>query len=597
MPMESKIYEFGSFRLNSAEKCLYQDGRPVNLTPKAVELLILLVDQPGELASKEVLIEKVWPGTFAEENNLSQQISALRKALGNPDAIETVPRRGFRFRLPVKVITTEPPERRLWARRSWLALPLAGIGAGAWWILRKPQQQPSIAVLPFLNLTGTHDNDFLCDGVTEQVIDGLAKMRGISVLARTSAFQYRDRPFDLRALGRRLGVEWILEGSIRRQGDTLRATTQLIRVADAMHVWSETFERPVAELYQLQDYVTERVVLQIRVQRIPRSKPRAAPDSEAYLAYLRGRYAWNQLSPKGYQEAIQYFEEATRRQPDFAAAYAGLADTYQRSALWESASPDESYGRARKAVDAALELDPTSPEAHSSKGLILLDYEFKFAEAERSLMRALELDPVNPTTHHRLSHVMIPQSRWRESRTYSEAALRYDPDNAPIRNHMGWHFYYAGQLDEGRQWMERVLEWKPALAGAHHFLALIRIELGDLQGAAISLKRSLELGGPNPERQGALGYVMGRQSNPVAAREIRGQLEQDSSKRYVSPQSFALIALGLGEIDEAFRQLAMAGEQHSSLMVNFRVDPLFASLRTDPRFNQIVSRCRLSIPQ
>ncbi len=597
MPMESKIYEFGSFRLNSAEKCLYQDGRPVNLTPKAVEILILLVDQPGELAPKEVLIEKVWPGTFVEENNLSQQISALRKALGDPDAIETVPRRGFRFRLPVKVITNAPRERRLWARRSWLALPLAGIGAGAWWILRKPQQQPSIAVLPFLNLTGTHDNDFLCDGVTEQVIDGLAKMRGISVLARTSAFQYRDRSFDLRTLGRRLGVEWILEGSIRRQGDTLRATTQLIRVADAMHVWSETFERPVAELYQLQDYVTERVVLQIRVQRIPRSKPRAAPDSEAYLAYLRGRYAWNQLSPKGYQEAIQYFEEATRRQPDFAAAYAGLADTYQRSALWESASPDESYGRARKAVDAALELDPTSPEAHSSKGLILLDYEFKFAEAERSLKRALELDPVNPTTHHRLSHVMIPQSRWRESHTYSEAALLYDPDNAPIRNHMGWHFYYAGQLDEGRQWMERVLEWKPALAGAHHFLALIRIELGDLQGAAISLKRSLELGGPNPERQGGLGYVMGRQSNPTAARDIRRQLEQDSSKRYVSPQSFALIALGLGEIDEAFRQLAMAGEQHSSLMVNFRVDPLFASLRTDPRFNQIVSRCRLSIPQ
>ncbi len=141
--------------------------------------------------------------------------------------------------------------------------------------------------------------------------------------------------------------------------------------------------------------------------------------------------------------------------------------------------------------------------------------------------------------------------------------------------------------------MERVLEWRPALAGAHNFLALIRIELGDLRGAATSLERSLELGGPNPERQGALGYVMGRLGNPVVARDIRGRLEEDSLKRYVSPQSFALIALGLGEIDEAFRQLAMAGEQHSSVMVNFRVDPLFASLRTDPRFNQIAQRCGL----
>ena len=595
--MEAKVYEFGAFRLNCSEKCLYQDGRPVNLTPKAVEILILLVGQAGELASKEVLIEKVWPGTFVEENNLSQQISALRKALGDPEAIETVPRRGFRFRLPVKISASAPPAQRVWARRSWLALPLAGLGAATWWVLRKPQRQSSIAVLPFLNLTGSSENDFLCDGLTEQVIDGLAKVQGLHVLARTSAFQYRGQRVDIRELGRRLGVEWILEGSVRRQGDTLRVTAQLIRAADAMHVWSETFERPVADLYQLQDYVTERVVLQIHAKRIPQGKPRTAPNSEAYLAYLRGRNAWNQGISKGYQDAIRYFEEAIHRQPDFAAAYAGLADTYWRSALWESALPEDSYGRARKAVETALELDPTAPEAHASKGQILLNYDFRFADAERSLKRALELDPVNANAHHWLSHVMIPQSRWQESRAYSEAAIRYDPDNTPIRNHMGWHLYHAGQFEEGRQWTQRVIEWRPKFAGAYHFLALIHIELADLRNAAASLKRSLEVGGPNPEYQGTLGYVMGRLGNPVAAREVRRELEEHSLKRYVSPRSFALIALGLGEIDEAFRQLAIAGEQHSSLMVNFRVDPLFASLRTDQRFHQIVRRCGLSITE
>jgi TolB-like protein/DNA-binding winged helix-turn-helix (wHTH) protein/Flp pilus assembly protein TadD len=593
--MEPKVYEFGAFRLNCSEKCLYQDGRPVNLTPKAVEILILLVGQAGELASKEVLIEKVWPGTFVEENNLSQQISALRKTLGDPEAIETVPRLGFRFRLPVKTRASAPPGQRVWARRSWLALPLAGLGAATWWVLRKPQRQSSIAVLPFLNLTGTSENDFLCDGLTEQVIDGLAKVQGLHVLARTSSFQYRGQRVDIRELGRRLGVEWILEGSVRRQGDTLRVTAQLIRAADAMHLWSETFEQPVADLYQLQDYVAERVVLQIHAKRIPQGKPRTAPNSEAYLAYLRGRNAWNQGLSKGYQDAIRYFEEAIRRQPDFAAAYAGLADTYWRSALWESALPEDSYGRARKAVETALELDPTAPEAHASKGQILLNYDFKFADAERSLKRALELDPVNANAHHWLSHVMIPQSRWQESRAYSETALRYDPDDAGIRNHMGWHLYHAGQFKEGRQWTERVLEWRPKHVGAHHFLALIQIELADLRSAAALLKRSLELSGPNPERQGTLGYVMGRLGNSVAAREVRRELEQDSLKRYVSPRSFALIALGLGEIEEAFRQLAMAGEQRSNLMVNFRVDPLFASLRSDQRFNQIVRRCGLNI--
>ena len=221
--MEPKVYEFGAFRLNAAEKCLYQDGRPANLTPKALDILILLVGQAGELVLKETLMDKVWPGTFVEENNLSQQISALRKLLGD-EAIETVPRRGFRFRLPVELIAIAPAERRSWARRSWLALPLAGLGAAAWWVVRKPQRQSSIAVLPFLNLTGNSDSAFLCDGLTEQVIDGLAKVQGLQVLARTSAFQYRSQPVDIRELGGRLGVEWMLEGSVRRQGDTLRVT-------------------------------------------------------------------------------------------------------------------------------------------------------------------------------------------------------------------------------------------------------------------------------------------------------------------------------------------------------------------------------------
>jgi len=591
--MDPKVYEFGRFRLNYSEKCLYQNGKPVNLTPKALEILIVLVDRPGELVPKEVLIEKVWPGTFVEENNLSQQISALRKVLGDPESIETVPRRGFRFRIPVTTVGP-PPRRHLWARRTLLALTLGGVGTATWWVLRLPRRQSSMAVLPFLNLTGNSENDFLCDGLTEQVIDGLAKVQGLQVLARTSAFQYRGQKADIREVSAKLGVEWVLEGSVRRQADILRVTAQLIRGTDNMHFWSETFERPVADFYQLQDYVTERVVLQIHLQRIPHAKPRAAPNSEAYLAYLHGRSAWSLGTPKGYQDAIRYFEEATRHQPDFAAAYAGLADAYWRSALWESTLPEESYGRAKQAVETALLLDPTSPEAHASKGQILLNYDFKFAAAERSLKRALELDSVNSNAHHWLSHVMIPQRRWRESRAYSETAIRYDPDDAPIRNHMGWHLYYAGQLEEGRQWTERVIEWRPKFVGAHNFLALICIELGDLNRAAASLKRALELFGPNPEFQGTLGYVMGRLGNPVAAREIRRKLEEDSSKRYISPRSFALIALGLGEIDETFQQLEMAAEQRSSLMVNFRVDPLFAALRGDQRFDQIVRRCGLA---
>ena len=488
--MEPRVYEFGIFRLNCSEKCLHQNGKPVNLTPKPLDILILLVEQAGELVTKEALIEKVWPGTFVEENNLSQQIAVLRKALGNAEAIETVPRRGFRFRLPVKPASIAPSGRHLWARRAWLAVLPAGLGTAAWWVLRKPQHHSSMAVLPFLNLTGSGENDFLCDGLTEQVIDGLAKVQGLHVIARSTAFQYRGQNVDIREVGGKLGVEWVLEGSVRRQGDTLRVTAQLIRATDNVHVWSETFERPVMELYQLQDYVTERVVLQIHLQRIPHAKPRAAPDSEAYLAYLRGRSAWNLGTPKDYQDAIRYFEEATRRQPDFAAAYAGLADTYWRSALWESALPEESYGRAREAVDTALLLDPTSPEAHATKGSILLNYDFKFADAERSLKRALELDPVNANAYHWLSHVMIPQSRWEESRAYTETSLRYDPDNPSIRNHMGWHLYYAGKLLEAREWTERVLEWRPKHAQAHYFLALIHIELAEFQSAAASLKRS-----------------------------------------------------------------------------------------------------------
>ena len=331
-------YDFGPFRLDSKSLVLLRDGAVVPVAPKALQTLLVLVENGESPVTKDDLMKQVWPDTFVEETNLTQQISLLRKVLddssGSASCIETIPKRGYRFTAALNPEVPVPRSRLHWFRIAAVCAAVASIGIAAYlWRSRAPlaDNSPAIAVLPFVDMSEDKSQEYFTDGLTEELIDALAKAPGLRVAARTSSFAFKGKQQDVRTIGRTLQVAMVVEGSVRQTGDRLRITAQLNSVKDGLHIWSETYDRDRRDIFAIQEEIARAVVaaLRIRIAAGPDSKAATqyAPDLEAYSLYLKGRYAWNERTAESLARARQYFEEAIRADPKFALAYAGLADT------------------------------------------------------------------------------------------------------------------------------------------------------------------------------------------------------------------------------------------------------------------------------
>jgi serine/threonine protein kinase/Tfp pilus assembly protein PilF len=458
------------------------------------------------------------------------------------------------------------------------------------------KSQPSIAVLPFINLSGEKEQEYFCDGMAEEIINALTHIEGLRVVARTSAFSFRDKETDIREIGKKLNVETLLEGSVRKSGNRVRITAQLVNVGDGYHLWSERFDRDLADVFAIQDEISLAIVDKLKVKLLKEEKAklvkRYTDDLEAYNLYLKGRYFWYRRYEGGLQKAVECFQQAIDQDPLYALAYAGIADCYNQFGLWGFLHPKEAYPKAKVACTKALEIDDTLAEAYASLGWIEMFYDWDWAEAEKAYKRAIELNPNYATVHY--YYGLYLGSRGIEAIAETKKSVELDPLNLVHNAVLGFIFYMGGQIDEAIDQLHKTLEMDPNFAITRFFLGLSYIEKEKWEEAIASLKIFASLWQGIPFPIGFLGFAYGISGQKDEALSMLDQLSKLSQQRYVSSLHKALIYAGLGEKDQAFEYLYKAYDERESWMVSLKVAPYMDTLRSDPRYEALIKKMGFS---
>jgi TolB-like protein/DNA-binding winged helix-turn-helix (wHTH) protein/Flp pilus assembly protein TadD len=629
-----QILSFGSFEADIAAGELRRQGLKIRLQDQPFRLLVLLLERAGDVVTRDEVREKLWPAdTYVDfDHSLNTAVRKLREALGDsaetPRYVETLARRGYRFIAPVAprrvaqvadsasadAVSVQPyPEPRpsTSARRfliSAIVVVICAAALVAYWVVARPRppiqsgRRLTLAVLPFDNLSGDADQEYLSDGLTEEMITQLARLEPdrLRVLARSSTWKYKRAERDIGQLRRELGADYVLEGSLRRGGERVRVTAQLIQADDQSHVWAETYERDFRDVLIVQSEVAEAVAHTIAVTLTPDAQARLARArpvrSEAYQDYLRGRFFWYRRTAAALKQAIDHFQKAIAADPGYAPAYSGLADSYSSlgaASVIGGLPPRQAMPEAKAAALKALEIDGTLAEAHASLAMIHLLYDWDLAACDREFRRALELDPNYTPAHHWYSHCLLPLGRKEESLAESKRALELEPVNLVVGTHLAWHYLYARQSDQAIEQFRKTLELDPAFPQTQRYAAWGYLQKGMHSEAIAALRAALNSVGRNPQIEGELGHVLavaGRRDEALAMLEGLSHL---SETRYVSPYSVALIHAGLGDRDQALAWLDKAYAERSDYMVYLTLEPMLDGLRSDHRFTALVARVGL----
>lgn len=459
---------------------------------------------------------------------------------------------------------------------------------------------PSIVVLPFLDLSQAKDQEFFCDGLTEDLISALTRFPGLRVVARTSAFSFKDQQQDVREIGRALGVGRVLQGSVRRAGPRLRVTVQLVSANDGFQLWSERFDRLVDDIFAIQDEITEEVVEMLQgelasgEQRAALSVARQAPDLDAYHHYLKARYLWNKRSATDIERAIAELRHAVDIDPTYALAHAGVADCYTILGYYSRMTPDEAFPRAKAAARRALEIDPELAEAHASIAFCRTLFDWDWRSAEASFRRALELRPGYATLRHWYSEFLVWRGQADEAVREAKRALELDPLSLIINTLVGWVYYYSAQNRRAIRRLEKTLELDPDFSPACFWLALAHAQEGHPKRAVASLERVVEKEPENLMMQAALGSLYAGLGCRAEADLIAGRLEAAAAESYVPPYYLAALFHGYRETERTFAELERAFEVRDNWLVFLGVDPLWNGLRQDPRFQVLLRRVGLA---
>jgi TolB-like protein/DNA-binding winged helix-turn-helix (wHTH) protein/Tfp pilus assembly protein PilF len=629
-----RILCFGSFEVDIVSGELRRQGRKIRLQDQPFRLLVLLLERAGEVVTREDVREKLWPAdTYVDfDHSLNTAVRKLREALGDsaetPRYVETLARRGYRFIAPVAERPTaqvarsanadvasdlpSPAERPSTSARRLLipaiVVVICAASLVAYWVVPRPGsttqsgRRLTLAVLPFDNLTGDADQEYLSDGLTEEMITQLGRLEPerLRVLARSSTWKYKRADRDIGQLRRELGADYILEGSLRRAGEHVRVTAQLVQVDDQSQVWAETYERDFRDVLILQSEVAETVARTIAVTLTPDAQARLARarpvSAEAYQDYLRGRFFWYRRTEASLRKALGYFQKAIAADPGYAPAYSGLADCYSSlgaSSVVGGLPPRQAMPEAKAAALKALQIDGTLAEAHASLAQVHLLYEWDLPACEREFRRALELDPNYSAAHHWYSHCLLALGRTEESLAESKRALELEPLQLVVGIHLGWHYFYSRQYDQAIEQFRKTLELDPTFPQTQRYAAWAYLQKGMHSEAIAALRTALSSLGRNPEIEGELGHalaVAGRRAEALAMLEGLSHL---SATRYVSPYSVALIHAGLGDNDQALAWLDKAYAERSDYMPYLRLEPMLDGLRSDHRFADLVGRVGL----
>ena len=652
-----RIVRFGLFEADLRSGEVRKQGRRLKLQTQPFQILAILLERPGEIVTREELCRRLWPeDTFVDfDHSLNTAVRRLREALAdspeNPIFVETLQRRGYRFIAPVVYVdrpeNDEPPahpetpanaifeiapaERlpelagtrlalseskpeRLRQLRFTVLVGCAGllVGAlaatvGAYFVSLanepvahvKPDQVRSLAVLPLENLSVTPDQEFLADGMTDELIASLAKVKHLRVVPRTSSMAYKNTHKSLSEIARELNVDAVVEGTVMRSGNRIRITTELVQIASDRALWAETYESSVDDVLSLQQRVAGAIVSNIQVELTPQERQSLKAyqplSPEAYEDYLRGRYYWNKRSEEGLTKAIDYFERATKEDPNYALAYAGLADCYGiiGAAIVGTVPASTVAPKAEAAAKRALELDPTLAEAQTSLATVMLNYKWDWPGAESGFKKAIQLDPSYATAYQRYSLYLIAMGRTDESIREIQQALKLDPLSVSMNFSEGWRLYMARDFDGAMKQLKAAIEMDPSFALAHMVLGQDYAQKGQYALAAAELETAVRLSNNSAPAVAALARVDALAGRQASARTRLEQLKTESAKQYVSPFYLAEVYCGLGDANRAMDELERAYQDRSNSIIFLRVDPQFDVLRSNPRFQLLLQRLQL----
>jgi TolB-like protein/Flp pilus assembly protein TadD len=541
---------------------LWRGGEVLPVTPKALDVLAALCEQPGQVVTKDELMRRVWPDTFVEEANLTVHVSALRKMLG-PQAegrpwIETVPRRGYRFVGP-------PPRRTAAGPRS-------------------------LAVLPFAALDAEAADDHLGLGMADALITRLGRSGQILVRPTSAVMPYARAATDAARSGRDLSVDVVLEGKVQRAGDRVRVTAQLVRVADGATLWADTLDEPFTGLFDVQDALSARLERALALTLggpEPRPAERLTENSEAYRTYLRGRYFWNKLTGPWLQKALAEFRMAVDHDERFARAWAGLADTQIMLTLFGLTPPAEGWAVARRAADRAVALDAGLSEAHVSLGYVKLFSDWDWAGAEGELRRAVSLSPASAEAHQWYALLLGMSGRLGAALQEVARAQELDPLSLTVNTNAGLLLYLRQQYEPEVEQHRRALELDPDYGPAHWALGLAYAQQGRHDEAIAAHRRAVELWDGSALFKAVLGRSYALAGRRREAEEVLRELEAATGEARVSPYHLAILYALLGDHDRALQQLGEAAQRRDHWLVWVKVDPILEPLRGDPRFEAL----------
>jgi len=570
-----RFYEFGRFRLDSTGRVLFRGDQAVPLSPKAADVLLILVQNAGSVVDKKELLNRVWQDAFVEEGSLTRTISILRKVLEAGDkgqeCIATVSKRGYRFMLPVKEISQQK-------------------GAGS--------EKALLAVLPFENLSGARNQEYFSDGLTEEMITQLSQLNPekLGVIARTSAMRYKGSKKSVRRIGEELGVAYLLQGSVLRVGQRVRITAQLIEVSDQTYRWARKYERGIGDILAIQSDVATAIASEIKITLAREAEARLERTSTveplAFEAYLRGRYFWNQRTGKALRNSLQQFEESIKRDPGYPPAYAGMADSYLSLLDDGYLPPRAATTQARQWAEKAIASDATFAEPHSSLGHAHY-HEFEWTEAEREFQQSIRMNPNYPSAHFYYALYLVAMERHEEAVAEAKKALALDPVNLTAQTNIAIISYRAARYDEAIEEARRVLVINTRYAHAHYVLGRAYVEKRMYRNAIRSARRAVALEESNVRYMVSLAYIYGVAGKRSNASGLLDKIKHIMVQRYVPPYMVAICYAGLGKKDEALTWLTRACEERSAESPFINVDPRLVGLRADPRFGQILQKSGL----
>jgi TolB-like protein/DNA-binding winged helix-turn-helix (wHTH) protein/tetratricopeptide (TPR) repeat protein len=636
----SKRVRFGVFEVDLRSGELHKHGVKIKLHHQPFQVLTMLLEHPGEVVTREELKSKLWPfDTFVDfDVGLNSAVKKLRDALGDsaeiPRYVETLPRRGYRFigslgdasssrgehapGVPSRVVVeqsaaasegvvTEVPavsgvSRRwtLWTTAGVLAgllVLLVGFDVGSWREKLLARATPvhirSIAVLPLENLSGDPAQEYFTDGMTDALVTELAQISSLRVISRTSVMRYKGTRKPLPDIAKELNVDGIVEGSVVQSAERVRVNAQLIEAATDRHLWASMYERSPGDVVILQSEVARAIANAIQVQLTPQEEARLtrvqSVDPQAYESYLRGRYFWNKRTDVAVRKSIDYFQQAIQRNPNYALAYAGMAEAY---IVRGDVSPEEQFSKAKATAKIALQMDDGLAEAHNAMAMSLFRYDWDWAGAEREFQRAIALNPNYAQAHQWYGRYLRAMGRRNSAMAEIKRAQELDPLGLVIGGGSG---QYGTQYDLMIESNRRKLELDANFAGAYLGLGRAYALKGMYQDAIAAFQKGLDLSGGAPNYLSFLGYTYGVWGKRNEARKILLQLNQLSKRKYVSPYEIGLVYIGLGEKDMAFDWLQKAVADRSIPLVPLKDGEEMASLRSDPRYAELLSR--IGLPQ